>query len=858
MPSRSACLAVLALLSATSALAQPATSDRPTFRTGVDLVRLDVRVADENGRPITDLRPEELEIYEDGKRLPIVLFQRITEPAGTYIDAALRAVSAEVSSNEAFPRGHLYILVFDQQHISPGNEQRARQAAEQFVRTRVRPSDRVALFALPGPGPQIAFTADKMRLLNELPKIRGSYQRVVSTPLGMMSLYEAHRIVEGDERLTVSVLSRMAAEAGSDITGGGASAAAAEDPAVLRRLIKENARTVVNQSDSESRQFLQRLADVVAGFRDIEGRKTVILFSEGYFPDNLSRELEAVAAAAAQSYAVFYTFDLNARTPPLNQAYLSETVLATEVQSRIAPLSTLAVETDGMMIVDAAHRVDAALKTIAEQAQEYYLVGFTPSDAARLNRGKYRRLEIRANRQGAQVSARTGYAVAPESTVADRRRAIDSVLGAPFAQQGLKVDYTTYQMKSGELGQHRVVLSLTADLPVRSKPADAADVVFVARDVTDGRVAASGTDSIPLPARPRKGSPMGVGSWRVQFPLPAGSYMMRTVVREPGGLVGSADRRIEVRPLDGPDIAVSDLVLGSAGGALPVRPRAFTGDGLSGVIEAYGRTPVQMEKLDVRIQLKKPGEENAITSFNAELADPVQDESGVTRRARFVMPLAGVPPGYYIATATVRARDEIVAERTRQVEILGQRDTEAAGGSAETISPLDIVRGELGRRYVEGLNRAANGTPAAEAARLATTQNWEEVELALRRIPDPTHPVASALQGLALFVREDYKGAAASLRRAFESDAQNALAAFFLGWAEDGAGNAQAALGAWRSAAHLDPKLVSAHIALAEAYLRLSERALAIQALRAGLAAVPESTELRERLARLQQPGMLP
>ena len=158
---------------------------------------------------------------------------------------------------------------------------------------------------------------------------------------------------------------------------------------------------------------------------------------------------------------------------------------------------------------------------------------------------------------------------------------------------------------------------------------------------------------------------MGVGSWRVQFPLPAGSYMMRTVVREPGGLVGSADRRIEVRPLDGPEIAVSDLVLGSAASALPVRPRAFTGDGMSGVIEAYGRTPVQMENLDVRIQLKKSGEEHAVTSFNAELADPVQDESGVTRRARFVMPLAGVPPGYYVATATVRARDEIVAERDR-------------------------------------------------------------------------------------------------------------------------------------------------------------------------------------------------
>jgi VWFA-related protein len=864
VPSRCVRLAALVLLGAVPALAQTTPAERPTFRTGVDLVRFDVRVTDDNGRPVTDLRPEELQIHDGGKLLPIVLFQRITEPAGAFVDAALRAVTAEVSSNEAFPRGHLYILLFDQQHITPGNEQRARMAAEQFIRTRVRPSDRVALFAVPGPGPQIGFTADKMRVLNELPKVRGSYQRVVTTALGTMSIYEAHRINQGDERLMQEVTSRMASEAGADVVGSGlaaarsgaAVAAASEDASVARRVARENARGIISQTDAESRQFLQRLADVIAGFRDIEGRKTVILFSEGFFPDNLTRELETVAAAAAQSYCVFYAFDLNNRGPSVSEAYASETGLATEIQSRIAPMSTLAVETDGMLVLDASARTPEALDLIARQAQDYYLVGFTPSDEARLKRGEYRRITIKTSRPGARVSARTGYTVAPERTLADRRRAIDSVLGAPFAQQGLKVDYTTYVMKAPEAGRHRVVLTLAADLPVRGKPTDTADVVFVARDIRDGRVVASGTDAIPLPGTARKGSPMGAGAWRVQFTVPAGSYMMRTVVREPGGLVGSADRRIDVRPLDGAEVAVSDLVLGSAESALPVRPRAFAGDGLSGVIEAYGRTAVQMENLEVRIQLKKPGEEPVVKSFDVELSDAAEDTTGITRRARFVMPLDGVSPGDYIAYATVKARGEIVAERTRHVEILTARDpTSPAEAPAETISPGDVVRGELGRRYVDGLHRAARGTPAAEAARLATTHNWEEVELALRQPATGSDGVVPALRGLALFVREDYKGAAAALQRAVAGDPGNALAAFFLGWAEDGAGNAPAALSAWRSAAHLDPKLVSAHIALADAYLRLSQPALAVQALRAGLAALPESIELRDRLARLEKPG---
>src|SRR4029079_1909680 len=112
-------------------------------RSGVDLVRFDLSVTDDSGRPLADVRPGEIELREDGKPLPIVLFQRVQEPAGFYSDAALRAVSAEVTSNDAAPRGHLYVLVFDQHHIAPGNEESARKAAETFLRTRVRASDRV-------------------------------------------------------------------------------------------------------------------------------------------------------------------------------------------------------------------------------------------------------------------------------------------------------------------------------------------------------------------------------------------------------------------------------------------------------------------------------------------------------------------------------------------------------------------------------------------------------------------------------------------------------------------------------------------------------------------------------------------
>jgi hypothetical protein len=47
--------------------------------------------------------------------------------------------------------------------------------------------------------------------------------------------------------------------------------------------------------------------------------------------------------------------------------------------------------------------------------------------------------------------------------------------------------------------------------------------------------------------------------------------------------------------------------------------------------------------------------------------------------------------------------------------------------------------------------------------------------------------------------------------------------------------------------------MVPAHLALADAYLRIGEPGLAVQALHAGLAALPDSPELKAKLAELER-----
>jgi hypothetical protein len=370
----------------------------------------------------------------------------------------------------------------------------------------------------------------------------------------------------------------------------------------------------------------------------------------------------------------------------------------------------------------------------------------------------------------------------------------------------------------------RVIVSLAADLPLASgSNPQHADVVFVVRSISDGRVAASGRDTIPLPTSRADTATVGTGSYHVQFEVPAGEYLMRAVVREPGGLVGSADRRFSVRALDGPSVASGDLVLSASRGELPVRPVAYTGDGLSGVIELYGRSAEQLRDVRVTVDLVPIGAAAAATSTVVDLQEVRGTVTGAAREARVALPLNGITPGPYLARARITNGPDTIGDVVREVEIrAGGRP--AVDEPVVTFDPRNVVEGTFARQFATELRSTA--LPGADAA----------------------------LTGLEKFAARDYPGAIAAFQSALEANPSSGGIAFLLGWAFHGAGDDRQAISAWRRAAYTDPTIVPAHLALADIYVRLAQPALAVQAIRAGLNALPESPELRDRLSRLERP----
>jgi VWFA-related protein len=833
----------------------PQAQQQPVFKAGVELVRLDVRILDGKGLPIKDLKPEEVTVTEGGDRRPVVLFQHIAEPAGTYLETARRTIGAEVSTNQGAPRGHLYLIVFDQNHITPGNEVRARQAAAQFLRTRVKPGDRVGLYALPGPGPQLPLSSNVNLALNELPKVRGMLEREGMAVGAMMTDFEAYQIVRGDPNYLQRFLNRVASNlsAGGDITGvGTGGAVAATDSANEQVMVaKENARTISERVESETRAFLATFADIVRELAKVEGRKTVILVSEGFFTDRLRVDIDKVAAAAAEAYAVIYSLDVNRRNIDLNASAPVGATAASEVQSRLDSLHTLALETSGEVVLDAGSRMDEALNQIVNASTDYYIVGFDAPQGALADRGDYRRVKVSVSRPGAHIASRTGYSLRDPVTPADRRPAIDAALGAPFPQQGLPLEMTTYVTRGNSPGAQRVMMSLQAGLPVATGPGTKpADVVFVARDARDGRVVASGTDIMPLPKTAAPGRTTAQGQFRVQFELPAGEYLLRTAVREPGGTTGTVDRRFEVRALDGVDVTASDLIIGRRSDALPVRPTCYVGEGLSAALEVYARNPVDLEAVDVTLDIVPINGDAAIRSVKADLMDIRRVGRGAGRPAQAAVPLDGVPPGDYIARATLRSRGETVTEVMRQFAVSAAAPPAAPAPVVERVTPGLILSGELAKRFVGAVGAGApEKSPVKLAAVQAGNGAWAEAGRLLGQPAGPQPFGYHALRGLSLFAAERYDEAAAALEQALVVQPNSAPASFFLGWVRASSGKRAEAVTAWRNALISDPQMISAYLALAEAYTAANHRELAQQALTEGVRLNPASAELKAKLA---------
>jgi lipopolysaccharide biosynthesis regulator YciM len=160
----------------------------------------------------------------------------------------------------------------------------------------------------------------------------------------------------------------------------------------------------------------------------------------------------------------------------------------------------------------------------------------------------------------------------------------------------------------------------------------------------------------------------------------------------------------------------------------------------------------------------------------------------------------------------------------------------------------------VARDLIAAASATSTDQGASDALSLALNGNWTLAAQRAKSLQQSAPFAYSVFTACERFAERDYAASVTLLQRASSLEPRDARVAFVLGWAERAGGDLRSAIGAWRNAATLDPRLIPAHLALADAYVQLDQPALAAQALRAGLAAVPDSPELKDRLIRIERP----
>ncbi len=566
----------LALLCSAAALAQePVVSPVPTpdadnevVKISTNLIQLDITVTDKKGKPIIGLRPDEIEIYENGAKQEITNFSFVTTRAPVKPAIVTTGVPPPHVPLRPDQIRRTIAIAVDDLSLSFESAHRTRLVLKKFVDEQMQPGDLVAIIRTgAGIGALQQFTSDKRLLYAAIERVK--WNPAGAGRIGAFAPLQAAEDtslrgepVEDDEEDT--------AEVGS--------------PSI------DNLRSNIFATGT-----LGALRYIVAGMGELPGRKSVILFSDGFRlfdPEDPESELvldfmRRLIDTANRSSVVFYTIDARgladiSLTAADQISDSSPDAMARAMSARRDELfdtqdglNFLASETGGMAIKN-NNDLNGGVRRILED-QSYYLVGYEP-DPGTFDPAKRRfnKLEVKVLRPGASVRYRSGFfnvadkapALAPSTLTPTAQ--LENALVSPFSIGGISMRLNALFGKDAANGTFvRSLLHINAgDIKFTDEKDGTKKAVLeiLAMSFGDnGQPIDQVAKSYSLVLRP-EGYRRAIADgfvYHFMFPVKKhGAYQYRVAVRDAQGKgIGSASQFIEVPDLKRGRLTLSSIVL---------------------------------------------------------------------------------------------------------------------------------------------------------------------------------------------------------------------------------------------------------------------------------------------------------
>ncbi len=414
-------------------------------------VLVDAIVVDGQGRFVTDLRPGEVTVSEDGHPQPIAYFrlESLAVPAA----AAAKAPATTTTRPAPIPppvryaaptRGGTFAIVLDLATMSGDMLNQVRRFVLDYARHRLMPGDRVMLVAIDHQLELLQpLTSDFSTLEPALNHIRvrsEQYSRVFTLSRFMeevedtfashsadgmydLAAEEAARngvvFISNLERrlaITTEALSAVATHLGTlpgrkqiVFFSGGYPLAA---PKIVQSIIQDRLAATMPGTVRPSGGMRARISAIVGGIRN----------------DNLEHYMDQVIDRANRSQVAIYSVDVRGLTGAASageaQTRMSagmlrrgtyQQYLRLEVTAPQDLLSGISYGTGALPAFN-SNDLEKGLRQAYTDAHCYYLIGYR-SPRTRSKPGKFHHIEVKVSRPGVHVRARKGYVETPDAQI---------------------------------------------------------------------------------------------------------------------------------------------------------------------------------------------------------------------------------------------------------------------------------------------------------------------------------------------------------------------------------------------------------------------------------------------------------
>lgn len=380
--------------------------DNDVVKISTNLIQLDITVVDRDRKPITDLRPEEVEIYENGRKQDITNFDLVTRKLAVQTTTEPSAVPLPPSTNvrrEDVRRSIAFVV--DDLTMSFGDVRETRDSLKKFVREQMREGDLVAIIRTgAGIGALQQFTADRRLLLAAIDKIQ--FNMSGSAKIGLFN--------------------PISASLADEVSGNRSSREFERDVNEFRESIFASG-------------TLGAVNYVIRGMKDLPGRKSITLISDGVplmvtdergMPrfSRVFDQLRSLTDLANRASVVIYTID--ARGVVFDGGFTAEDDLAgltgRQIEARLQErrdsvldsqegLRYLAKQTGGFGFF--LNGINRGIQRVLDD-QTYYLVGYVPNDETfDPKKNRFNTIEVKVLRKDARVRYRSGFFAVPTAEI---------------------------------------------------------------------------------------------------------------------------------------------------------------------------------------------------------------------------------------------------------------------------------------------------------------------------------------------------------------------------------------------------------------------------------------------------------